>query len=60
MGITKPSKAVFWIALIVGAFAIVNQYFFKINIPIISSVPNMALLSLAFILLTLGVVIKKF
>ena len=60
MGITKPSNTVFWIALIIGVYAIVNQYFYNLNIPIISSVPNMVLLSLAFILLTLGVVIKKF
>ena len=60
MGITKPSNTVFWIALIIGVYAIVNQYFYKLNIPIISSVPNMVLLSLAFILLILGVVIKKF
>ncbi len=59
MGISKPTKVTFWIAFIMGAFAILNQYFFKLNIPIISSIPNMILLTIAFILLVAGVVFKK-
>ena len=60
MGLSKPSSAVFWIALIMGLYAIVNQYFFNFSIPIISMIPNMVLLSIAFILIMLSVIIKKF
>ncbi len=60
MGITKPSKAVFWIALILGLYAIVNEYFYNLNVPIIGSIPDMALLTIAFILIMLGIIINKF
>ncbi len=59
MGITKPSKGIFWISLIIGLFAIVNQFIVHLPIPIISDIANIVLLSIAFILLVLGVIIKK-
>ncbi len=60
MGITKPSKAVFWIALILGLYAIVDQFFFNMKIPIIDSIPNMVMLTIAFILIMLSIIINKF
>ena len=59
MGISKPSAGIFWISLIIGLFAIINQFFLKLTIPIISEIANIVLLAIAFILLVLGVVIKK-
>ncbi len=59
MGITKPSKGIFWISLIIGLFAIVNQFIIHLPIPIISEIANIVLLAIAFILLVLGVIIKK-
>jgi uncharacterized membrane protein len=59
MGITKPSKGIFWISLIIGVFAILNQWVLKITIPILSDIANIALLALAFVLLVLGVIFKK-
>jgi hypothetical protein len=59
MGISKPSKGVFWVSFIIGLFAILNQWVIKIHIPIISDIANMVLLAIAFILLVLGVIIKK-
>lgn len=60
MNITRPSKPVFWISLIIGLYAILNQWVLKLSIPIISSISNMVLLAIAFILLMLGVIFKKF
>lgn len=59
MGISKPSKGIFWISFIIGLFAILNEWIIKIHIPIISDIGNPALLAIAFILLVLGVIIKK-
>lgn len=59
MGISKPSKGIFWISLIIGLFAIVNQFILELPIPIISDIANIVLLSIAFILLVLGVIIRK-
>ena len=59
MGISKPSKGIFWISFLIGLFAILNQWVIKIHIPIISDIANMVLLAVAFILLVLGVIIKK-
>lgn len=59
MGITKPSKGIFIISLIIGVFAILNQWVIKIAIPILSDVANIVLLAVAFVLLVLGVLIKK-
>lgn len=59
MGITKPSKAIFWISFLIGLFAILNEWVIKIRIPIISEIANMVLLAVAFILLVLGVIIRK-
>jgi uncharacterized membrane protein len=59
MGISKPSKGIFWISLIIGLFAILNQWVINIHIPVISDIANMVLLAVAFILLVLGVIIKK-
>lgn len=59
MGISKPSKGIFWISFIIGLFAILNEWIIKIHIPIISDIGNTALLAIAFILLVLGVIIKK-
>jgi len=60
MNITRPSKPVFWISLIIGLYAILDQWVLKLSIPIISSISNMVLLAIAFILLMLGVIFKKF
>lgn len=59
MGISKPSKAIFWISLIIGLFAIVNEFIIHLPIPIIKEIGNMVLLTIAFVLLMLGVIIKK-
>jgi uncharacterized membrane protein len=59
MGISKPSKGIFWISLIIGLFAIVNQFILHLPIPIISDIANIVLLAIAFILIMLGVIIKK-
>lgn len=59
MGISKPSKPVFWISFIIGAFAIINEFILNIRIPIISQIANIVLLTIAFVLLVLGVLIKK-
>ncbi len=59
MGISKPSKGIFWVSLIIGLFAILNQWVIKIPIPIISDIANIVLLAIAFVLLVLGVIIKK-
>ena len=59
MGVSKPSKPVFWISVIVGAFAIINEFILKINIPVISGIANIVLLAIAFVLLVLGVIFKK-
>lgn len=55
---SRPTKAVFWISLIVGAYAIVDHFFLSLNLPIISEVSNFILLTVAFILLMLGVIFK--
>lgn len=59
MGISKPSKGIFWISLIIGLFAIINQFFFHLSIPILSDIGNIVLLAVAYILLVLGVIFKK-
>ena len=59
MGISKPSKPIFWISLIIGLFAIINQFIIHLPIPIISSIANIVLLAIAYILLMLGVIFKK-
>ena len=59
MGITKPSKGIFWVSFLIGLFAILNEWVIKIHIPIISDIANMVLLAVAFILLVLGVIIRK-
>jgi uncharacterized membrane protein len=59
MGLSKPSKGIFWISLIIGLFAIVNQFIIHLPIPIISEIANIVLLAVAYILLVLGVIIKK-
>jgi len=59
MGLSKPSAGVFWISLIIGLIAIVNQFFVHIPIPIVSEIANIVLLAIAYILLVLGVIIKK-
>ena len=59
MGISKPSKGIFWISLIIGVFAILNQWVIRINIPVLSDIANIVLLAIAFILLILGVIFKK-
>jgi len=59
MGLTRPSGLVFIISLLVGLFAIINEFFFRISIPIISEVGNMVLLTIAFILLVMGVIFRR-
>lgn len=59
MGISKPSKGIFWISLIIGLFAIINQFITHLPIPILSEIANVVLLAVAYILLLLGVIIKK-
>lgn len=59
MGISKPSKVIFWISFLVGLFAILNEFVIKIQIPVLSEIANMVLLTIAFGLLVLGVIFKK-
>jgi len=59
MGISKPSAAIFWISLVLGLYALVNEFLYRLPIPILSGVSNMILLSIAFILLMLGVIFKS-
>lgn len=59
MGITKPSAGIFLISLIIGVFAILNQFVINIHIPIISGIANIVLLAIAFGLLVLGVLFRK-
>lgn len=59
MGLSKPSKGIFWVSLIIGLFAIINEWITHITIPIVSSIGNMVLLAVAFVLLVLGVIFKK-
>ncbi len=59
MGIYKPSKGIFFISLIIGVFAILNQWVIKITIPILSDIANIVFLAVAFVLLVLGVIFKK-
>ncbi|NLO87437.1 MAG: hypothetical protein GX090_02615 [Firmicutes bacterium] len=55
---SRPSKPVFWISLIVGAYAIIDHFFLKLNLPVISEVPNFVLLTFAFVLIMLGIIFK--
>lgn len=59
MGLSKPSAGIFLISLLIGLFAIVNQFFVHISIPILSEIGNVVLLAIAFILLVMGVIIKR-
>lgn len=59
MGITKPSKGIFFVSLVIGLFAILNQWIIKITIPVLSDIANIVLLAAAFVLLVLGVIFKK-
>jgi hypothetical protein len=59
MGITKPSKGIFWVSFLIGLFAILNMFVLNITIPILSSIANDVLLAVAFVLLVLGVIFKK-
>lgn len=53
MHLTKSSRGLFWISLILGGLAIMNEFFFRIQIPIVSEITNIILLAIAFILLLL-------
>ncbi len=59
MGITKPSKVIFWISLVIGLYALIDQFVTKLGIPILSDVSDIVLLAIAYVLLLAGVVIKK-
>lgn len=59
MGITKPSKGIFWVSLIIGLFAILNQFVINIKIPVLPEVANIVILAIALALLFIGVVFKK-
>lgn len=59
MGISKPSTAIFWISLVLGLYAVINEFVYRLPIPVLSSVSNMILLTIAFVLLMLGVIFKN-
>jgi hypothetical protein len=59
MGISKPSKLIFWISLILGVVAIINEFvktFITFNV---LGITQSVLIYIAFVLLMLGVIIKK-
>ena len=58
MHLTKSSRGLFWISLILGGLAIANEFFFRIQIPILSEITNSILLAIAFILLLLVAIVN--
>ena len=52
-------SGVFWVSLITGALAIVNEFFTQITIPIISEIGNIVLLAIAFLLLLFGILFRR-
>lgn len=59
MHLNKSSRGLFWVSFILGALAIANEFFFQIQIPILSEIANIILLSIAFILLLSVALINK-
>jgi hypothetical protein len=59
MGITKPSKAIFWISLILGVAAIINEFVKKFLTFNVLGITESVLIFVAFVLLVLGVIFKK-
>jgi len=59
MGLSKPSRGVFFISLLIGLFAIINQFVIHVSIPILSEIANVVLLAIAFVLLVMGVIFKR-
>ena len=55
---TKSSRGLFWFSLILGGLAIANEFFFRIQIPILSEITNIILLAIAFILLLLVAIVN--
>ena len=58
MHLTKSSRGLFWISLILGGLAIANEFFFRIQIPILSEITNSILFAIAFILLLLVAIVN--
>ncbi len=59
MGISKPSRPIFWISLILGVVAFINDFikpFITFNV---LGITQGVLIYIAFVLLMLGVIIKK-
>lgn len=59
MGITRPSKAIFWISLILGVAAIINEFVKKFLTFNVLGITESVLIFVAFVLLVLGVIFKK-
>lgn len=59
MGITKPSKGIFWISLILGVVAIINHFVTKFISFNVLGITESVLIFIAFVLLVLGVIIRK-
>jgi hypothetical protein len=55
---SRPSKVVFLLSFIIGVFAILNEFWLKLNIPVLSDIGNFILLTVAFLLLLAGVIFK--
>ena len=55
---SRPTKVVFILSFIFGLYAILDHYFLKLSLPIISDVGNFLLLTIAFLLLLAGVMFK--
>jgi len=55
---SRPTKVVFLISFIVGVYAILNEFFLNLDIPVISDIGNFVLLTIAFLLLLAGVIFK--
>jgi hypothetical protein len=55
----RTKSGIFWVSLILGALAIVNEFFTKVTIPILSEIGNIVLLAIAFILLLIGILFRR-
>lgn len=56
---SRPSKVIFILSFIFGIYAIIDNYFLNLNIPIISDIGSFLLLTIAFLLLLAGVIFKN-
>jgi len=55
---SRPSKVVFLLSFVIGIFAILNKFFFELTFLSNLGITNFILLTVAFVLLLLGVIFK--